>query len=352
MTPEAYTVRTLRMADEEQRRRWALMGGSIETEVIHMYIYLDFVPAFTCACCGTCCRNDWLVTVDEAGYERNRAFFARTGREGEFAAAFTPLAGRRAAGEYAAIAKRPGGGCWFLREDNLCLLHREAGYEHLDGVCRLFPRYPMRTARGVEVTLSFSCPEVLRLAERTEPLTVVRAEESPISLKADGFTAEVFPGQQPLHSVLGYYFELEHHFIDIMQCRGLTVAGRLEFLATTAAALASLPSSPAVGREVDRLIRGNYDRLDAAEAAGMAELDPADMLLEHFFVNLIFKKVFYLHGLPGATRLLAALGLRLTAAGAGADGAARLERVKAAVMAAEFEYCHNREALLRIAAGK
>ncbi|MDR7865412.1 MAG: flagellin lysine-N-methylase [Sporomusaceae bacterium] len=316
-----------------------------------MYIYLDFVPHFTCACCGTCCRNDWLVTVDEAGYKRNRDFFARTGREVEFQAAFTPLTGKRAAGEYAAIAKRLGGGCWFLREDNLCLLHREAGHEHLDGVCRLFPRYPMRTARGVEVTLSFSCPEVLRLAERTEPLNVVRAEEPPIPLEADGYTAEVFPGQQPLHSVLGYYFELEHHFIDIMQCRGLTVAARLDFLAATAASLASLPSSPSVGREVDRLIRGNYDRLDAAEAAGVAALAPADILLEHFFVNLIFKKVFYLHGLPGATRLLQALWHRLATAGAGGE-TGRLDRVKAAVMAAELEYCHNRAALLKIAAGR
>ncbi len=316
-----------------------------------MFIYLDFVPHFTCACCGTCCRNDWLVTVDDAGYIRNREFFARTGRAGEFTAAFTPLAGKRAAGEYAAIAKRPGGGCWFLREDNLCLLHREAGHEHLDGVCRLFPRYPMRTARGVELTLSFSCPEVLRLADRPEPLNVVRAEEPPIPLEADSYTAEVFPGQQPRHSVLGYYFELEHHFIDIIQCRGLTVAGRLDFLAATAAALASLPSSPDAGREVDRLIRGNYDRLDAAEAAGVAALDPADIMLEHFFVNLIFKKVFYLHGLTGAMRLLQALWRRLAAAGAGGD-AGRLERVKGAVMAAEFEYCHNRAALLKIAAGR
>jgi lysine-N-methylase len=244
-----------------------------------MYIYIDFVPMFTCACCGTCCRNDWLVTVDEAGYERNRAFFARTGRAGEFAAAFRPLAGKRAAGEYAAIAKRPGGGCWFLRADNLCRLHREAGHEHLDGVCRLFPRYPMRTARGTEATLSFSCPEVLRLVERAAPLAIIRAEEAPTRLDGDGFTAEVFPGQQPLNSVLRYYFELEHHFIDIIQCRGLTVAGRLDFLAATAAALASLPSSPSIGREVDNLIRRNYDRLDATAGAGAIALDRADILL-------------------------------------------------------------------------
>jgi lysine-N-methylase len=318
-----------------------------------MYIYLDFVPHFSCACCGTCCRNDWLVTVDESGFKRNREFFARTGRAGEFAAAFSPLTGRKGAGEYAAINKRPGGGCWFLREDDLCLLHREAGHAHLDGVCRLFPRYPVRTARGVEVTLSFSCPEVLRLAERTAPLAVVRAEEPPTHIGEDGFTAEVFPGQQPLHSVLGYYFELEHHFIDIMQCRGLTVAERLDFLAAAAAALAALPRSPDTGRALDRLIRENYDRLDAAEAAGMTDTGPADMLLEHFFVNLIFKKVFYLHGLTGATRLLQALWRRLAAAGAGAGGeAGRLERVKGAVMAAELEYCHNRAALLKIATGR
>jgi lysine-N-methylase len=318
-----------------------------------MYIFLDIVPQFNCACCGTCCRNDWLVTVDEAGYWRNREYFARTGRAGEFATAFRTLSEGRSAGEYAAIAKRPGGGCWFLREDNLCLLHREAGHEHLDAVCRLFPRYPMRTARGVEVTLSFSCPEVLRLASRQAPLAVVRAEEPPTRLEEDGFTAEVFPRQQPLHGVLGYYFELEHHFIDIMQCRGQSIAGRLDFLAAAAAALVSLPPSPDAGREVDRIIRGNYARMDAAEAGGDGELGPDDILLEHFFVNMIFKKVFYIHGLAGATRLLFAMWRRIaTTAGDGAGGVARHERLKEAVMAAEFEYCHNREALLRLAAAR
>ncbi len=311
-----------------------------------MYFYLDIVPQFTCAMCGTCCRNDWLVTVDEAGYNRNREFFARTGRAREFAAAFRPLTGRRSAGEYAAIAKRPGGGCWFLREDNLCLLHREAGHEHLDGVCRLFPRYPMRTARGVEVTLSFSCPEVLRLADREAPLAVVRAEEQPTLIAEESFTAEVFPQQQPLYGVLGFYFELEQHFIDIVQCRGLSVAERLDFLAATAAALDSLPPSPAVGREIDRLVRGNYDRMDAAEAGGVKVNSRADVLAEHFFVNLIFKKVFYLHGLAGATRLLGALWRQIAAAGGEFAG------TREAVMAAEFAYCHNRAALLRLAEGK
>jgi lysine-N-methylase len=313
-----------------------------------MYIYLDIVASFSCACCGTCCRNDWLVTVDEAGYRRNREFFARTGRAGEFAAAFRPLTGRRGAGEYAAIAKRPDGGCWFLREDNLCLLHREAGHGHLDGVCRLFPRYPMRTARGVEVTLSFSCPEVLRLAERMAPLAVVRAAEPPTRLEEDGYTAEVFPRQQPLHGVLGYYFELEHHFIDIMQCRGLPMAERVDFLAAAAAELASYPPSPAIGREIDRLVREDYARLDAAEAGGVKVCGPADVLAEHFFVNLIFKKVFYLHGLTGGARLLRAMWRQMAAAGAGGE-AGRLEKVREAVMAAEFAYCHDREALLRLA---
>ncbi len=347
----------MRMTAWERRRE--RKSGFDEVFLIHsllvrrvpVYIFLDIVPDFRCACCGTCCRNDWLVTVDEAGYERNRAFFAATGRAGEFAAAFTPLAGRRAAGEYAAVNKRPGGGCWFLREDNLCLLHREAGHEHLDGVCRLFPRYPMRTARGTEATLSFSCPEVLRLAERTAPLDIIRTEEPPISLDGDGFTAEVFPRQQRPGSVLGYYFELEQHFIDIMQCRGLTVADRLEFLERAAATLAALPRSPDTGRILDRLVREDYACLDAAEAGGQVRLGPADILLEHFFVNLIFKKVFYLQGLAGATRLLAAIWRRLAAAGAGSE-AGRYERVKGAVMAAEFEYCHNRAALLKIAAGK
>lgn len=313
-----------------------------------MYIYLDILPRFKCAMCGACCRREWLVTVDEAGYRRNGELFSRLGRDEEYRTAFLPLGDFAAAGEYAAIAKRPAGGCWFLKDNNLCRLQLAAGHEHLDGVCRLFPRYPMNTSRGVEITLSFSCPEVLRLIERPEPLAVVRAEEPPTAVEADSFTAEVFPGQRPRYTPLFYYFELEHHFIDIVQSRGLPLAARLRLLAGTADALSRLPPDESSGRAIDRIVADNYARLDAAATGGPPDRPPAEVLLEHFFVNLIFKKIFYLYGLERATLLLAEMWQRFAAArGRAAGPADDLAITRAAVMALEFEYCHDRQALFR-----
>lgn len=314
-----------------------------------MYIYLDILPKFMCAMCGACCRREWLVTVDEAGYRRNGELFSRLEREEEFRTAFVPLADNAAAGEYAAIAKRPAGGCWFLTADNLCRLQLAAGHEHLDGVCRLFPRYPMNTARGVEITLSFSCPEVLRLLDRPEPLVVVRSEEAPMAVEADSYTAEVFPGQKPRYNPLFYYFELEHHFIDILQARCLPLAARLQLLAGTVSRLGRLTADDSIGQGVNAIVADNYARLDAAMAEnGAPDRPPAEVLLEHFFVNLIFKKIFYLYGLERAMPLLAELWQRLAAArGRAAGPADDLAITRAAVMELEFEYCHDRQALFR-----
>lgn len=313
-----------------------------------MFIYLDILPQFKCAMCGECCRREWLVTVDEAGYRRNGQLFARLGQGEEFRAAFVPLANNAAAGEYAAITKRPAGGCWFLGADNLCRLQLTAGHEHLDGVCRLFPRYPMNTARGIEITLSFSCPEVLRLLERPEPLAVVRSEEAPLAVEKGSFTAEVFPSQQPRHSPLFYYFELEHHFIDIVQCRALPLSARLQLLADTVRRLGRLAPNEAAGRGLTAIIADNYACLDAAAEGGTAARTTAEVLLEHFFVNLIFKKIFYLYGLEQAMALLAEMWQRLaTARGRAAGPADDLAITRTAVMEIEFEYCHNRQALFR-----
>ena len=56
-----------------------------------VYVYLDIVGDFVCQQCGVCCNNDWLVTVDEAGYRRNQRLFEQAGQPEEFAQAFLSL---------------------------------------------------------------------------------------------------------------------------------------------------------------------------------------------------------------------------------------------------------------------
>jgi len=206
-----------------------------------MYIYLDFLTGFSCEKCGTCCRNDWQITVDEATFRRNAQMFARLGQEAVFLSAFIPIKNGGGLGEYAYIAKQQNGACWFLDTNQLCSLQKEVGHDHLDAVCQTYPRYPMNSARGCELTLSLSCPAVLHLiSQRSAPLAVIRSDQPPISFNLTNYVVEIHPQQKAAQDPLRYYFELEHHFIDILQWRSLLLSERLELFRRTIEALAGI----------------------------------------------------------------------------------------------------------------
>lgn len=297
--------------------------------------------------CGSCCRNDWLVTVDEAGYHRNARLFAQAGREGEFQQVFAVIDPTEAApGEYARIAKQPGGGCWFLLPDQCCALHRTAGHEHLDAVCQTFPRYPMDTSRGNEVTLSFSCPAVLRLAMRLDPLVVVRSEEAPCVVPEGEAVLSVYPRQQPVEGLLRYYYELEHHVIDLLQCRSLTIPARIELVRQTVEELLASEDEAPMGERLAKRIRGNYIFIDDLPLRPAPETLTPAVLTEHFLVNFIFKKALYVHHPRRAVALMLAFVERI---GRGCDqdwdGAGPLPQVVEIIQHLEFDYGHNRRTM-------
>ncbi len=317
-----------------------------------MYIYPDFISLFSCEMCGLCCRNDWQVTVDEASYRRNESLFMAENRTGEFHQAFIPLEQQGRPGEYAAIAKREGG-CWFLDDTNRCSLHLSAGHSHLDTVCQTYPRYPILTQRGWEVTLSFSCPAVLKLVNRSQAIQLIRSDIKPLDFLEEAAVAQVFPSQQRPGSVLRYYFELEQHFVDILQFRALSLPQRLLFLQDAVTAISDLAGSDDLGGELRRLVYSHYDKLDSlAENSGREAASEqtvtAAILAEHFFVNLVFKKVGYLYGLEKMAALLQELWQKIEETCQRASSQDdELSRVQAMIMMLEFQYSHNRQALLK-----
>ena len=296
--------------------------------------------------CGRCCRNDWLVTVDEATYGRSRTLFLQTGRQVEFEQAFVPLSGARQAGEYAYIAKQTSGACWFLGGENLCRLQREAGHGFLDTVCQTFPRYPMSTARGLELTLSFSCSQVVELACQTDRLEVLRRDSSPFAVAPDAVVLTVHPQQRPASDPLHYYFEIEQHLLDILQWRGAPLNDRLRLLADTVTALQRLAGSEELGGQLTRLLYRNYDYMAAAGDGSGTDYGPAERLSEHFLVNLVFKKPFYLYGWQETLQLLRLIWNKIDWTRAAATD--QLAAVREVVMAIESSYCHNRQALYQL----
>ena len=314
-----------------------------------MYIYLDIVEDFTCEMCGCCCRNDWMVTLDEDSYQRNALLFKKIGKSEEFSEIFIPITDKSSLGEYAYIQKKTSGGCWFLADNNRCRLQVEAGHDHLDTVCQTFPRYPMDTARGIELTLSFSCPAVIKMASRIAPLTMIRSEQSPIVIKANNEVVHVYPMQQPTWDALRYYFELEQHFIDIMQCRSLVIGERLQMIKDTIQVICSLPHDHSIGHRLNEIFYDNYELLDRIVAdSQQPKLDIPEFLLENFFVNFIFKKPFYIYGLQAAIQLLDKIWQRIKIARKAAiSPALDMQCTQKIIMEVEFEYSHNRRKLLQ-----
>jgi lysine-N-methylase len=314
-----------------------------------MYIYLDIIKGFSCEMCGSCCRNDWQVTMDEESYRRNYQLFMEKGKEAEFSKAFVPIIGKHELGEYAYIAKKARGGCWFLGENNLCQLQGEAGHSHLDTVCQTFPRYPMNTSRGIELTLSFSCPAVIKLASRVKPLEIIRSEIEPMVLHANQEVVHVYPEQQTSYHPLRYYFEIEHHFIDLLQYRKITIDERIQLLKETIRKIADLQQDDTFSRNLNAIIYDNYELLDQKDDVVKAvDHCTPDILIENFLVNFVFKKPFYLYGLQLGMQILDTMWKQIKNTRANnlrlSD---EMERTSTIIIELEFQYSHNRAALLK-----
>jgi Fe-S-cluster containining protein len=116
---------------------------------------------FTCSNCGACCRNDWLIGVDDAAWERLSgidwsAADPTLARRETFATLPDALPG----GETRTFARTACGACVFLADDARCTIHRHLGYEAKPQVCREFPYVFTETPDAVSVGLSFACSAV------------------------------------------------------------------------------------------------------------------------------------------------------------------------------------------------
>ncbi|MEG6584391.1 flagellin lysine-N-methylase [Dendrosporobacter sp. 1207_IL3150] len=310
-----------------------------------MYIYLDLVENFECKMCGTCCRRNWLVTIDERSYQRNWELFKRQGRQLEFKKAFAINSDRSLPEEFACITKKTSGECWFLTDANLCTLHSMAGHSHLDAVCQTFPRYPINSSRGIELTLSMSCPSVLEQLNREEPLKLIKNNRPPLSFLPETYVEQVFPKQKRTSDILHYYFEVEQHFIDIIQCRNMMLKERIDLLEKTIEKLESISMSSDIGMQLNKLINRNYDLMEDENGKNEVQNHAVDFMMEHFMVNYIFKKPFYSYGLKTAFNWLKYFHHTFNQAISGAADGDQLDYAKKVIMDLEVEYGHNRSAL-------
>ncbi|MBI2204465.1 MAG: YkgJ family cysteine cluster protein [Candidatus Rokubacteria bacterium] len=116
---------------------------------------------FTCQNSGACCRNDWLIGVDDPSAERLAsvdwtALDPSLPPGEKFVKLPLPLAG----GETLTFARKRDGACVFLGPGEKCGIHSTLGHAAKPQVCREFPYYFVDTPDGVAVGVSFACTAV------------------------------------------------------------------------------------------------------------------------------------------------------------------------------------------------
>ena len=109
---------------------------------------------FFCDNCGGCCSN-WKVKVDP---EKIPELEATDAYRAVKARGYVPL---RVVNGDTATTMRPDGFCAF-HDGGGCSIHREKGMEAKPTVCQMFPFSLVNSPDGYYLSLSFSCPSVLK----------------------------------------------------------------------------------------------------------------------------------------------------------------------------------------------
>ena len=142
--------------------------------------------AYDCLTCGKGCRAGWHIPIEPD---------VLPGLAGSQAAQAVQRQGYRAielVGERPVLGHKPNGTCVFLRDDQLCQVHAEAGLEAKPLQCQQFPFIPVNTPDGVYVGLSFLCTAVQRGHGRAavEHRPQVESLVSRLAAKVGGLSVE------------------------------------------------------------------------------------------------------------------------------------------------------------------
>jgi lysine-N-methylase len=115
------------------------------------------------ACEANCCNSDWKIYLDRKCYHQLKEALDHSREDRELAknAFKRNRAADKTEANYALIVPK-NGACVFQETDGLCAIHRRFGEQYLGRVCRTYPRMIRVVGKRLELTGTFSCPEVVR----------------------------------------------------------------------------------------------------------------------------------------------------------------------------------------------
>jgi len=243
------------------------------------------------------------------------------------------------------------GSCPFLT-GKVCAIQKHYGVEYQPETCRKYPRAISITPRGMEVAISFSCPRAAEMLKQKEPLGF-HYNPAGFALEGTKNLPAAYIGDRVRMAKRGKanYFRVEETLIDIMQTRDLPFRSRLALTglvldkikdgdeagaqklldnidAQMVGGLMSMPGNMDFqfklagelleyrrdmgikGENMKRLLDLAYNKLALFEGrpgitGGMRRFvdgyrrryrpweDEVGHVLENYFVNFIFTKIFY-----------------------------------------------------------
>ncbi|UCG32163.1 MAG: YkgJ family cysteine cluster protein [Phycisphaerales bacterium] len=120
---------------------------------------LDNEIRYECHSCAACCRQPWLEHVEDDKLGPVRGF--NWGAKYPQLAGHDPILMAEVNGQQLPmLAKKDNGECLFLDSDNLCVIHKELGYEAKPEACRRFPFFSAPMPDADHISAHFACPSV------------------------------------------------------------------------------------------------------------------------------------------------------------------------------------------------
>lgn len=211
--------------------------AALQTEKLFLPSY---VKKFQCQQCGCCCVNKWNIYIDLKTIERAKRKYAELGKKEEINSMLKE-------NEQGQITMRFNqmGKCKALRNDGRCQWQLDLGYEYLSDVCKVYPRVIFASPRGLEFSLTFSCPAAAAALKQDEPVTFTleEAATSEFFFMRPGQVEYYLPERLPATDIKTHYFLIEAGLIRIVQDRSYTIGERLILIGRTLGRLAALNGS-------------------------------------------------------------------------------------------------------------
>lgn len=120
-----------------------------------------------------------------------------------------------ATGQYM-LNKRADGRCVFLGDDNLCIVHKEAGAHVKPTACQFFPLHAVQAPDGIHVSLNTGCRRLIEMGEADAPLDGEDAERLLADVQAITTIDEIVPLTPDAMITYGEFVEWQNRLLEVL----------------------------------------------------------------------------------------------------------------------------------------